>query len=269
MAVEMAKLSLWLMTLAKDRPFTFLDHQLRSATRCSASQASTSSRAFHPEPGSLEATQQRFYDPKEAIEPASTKRSRSRSEIAAIDVRTLRDADRKRDLQRRARGGGRTPRSRSRTRLSGAMLASAGSPATLDGRLRALGDRVRGRLRLVATSPLSWRAAQPLLDTDLPNGELSRRPLHWPLAYPEVFLRDHHGFDTIIGNPPFLGGQADQSGALVTAFASTSSKRGWRSERKRGSCRLLLPVSRRPSRENGTMGLLATNTGRATPARWN
>src|SRR5206468_7092383 len=29
MAVEMAKLSLWLITLAKDRPFTFVDHALR------------------------------------------------------------------------------------------------------------------------------------------------------------------------------------------------------------------------------------------------
>src|SRR5260370_1369540 len=29
MAVEMAKLSLWLTTLAKDKPFTFLDHALR------------------------------------------------------------------------------------------------------------------------------------------------------------------------------------------------------------------------------------------------
>jgi len=30
MAVEMAKLSLWLTTLSKERPFTFLDHALRS-----------------------------------------------------------------------------------------------------------------------------------------------------------------------------------------------------------------------------------------------
>src|SRR5207248_9485473 len=29
MAVEMAKLSLWLITLQKDRPFTFLDHALK------------------------------------------------------------------------------------------------------------------------------------------------------------------------------------------------------------------------------------------------
>src|SRR5262249_12415548 len=30
MAVEMAKLSLWLITLQRDRPFTFLDHALKS-----------------------------------------------------------------------------------------------------------------------------------------------------------------------------------------------------------------------------------------------
>src|SRR5205085_11749084 len=30
MAVDLAKLSLWLATLAKDHPFTFLDHVLRS-----------------------------------------------------------------------------------------------------------------------------------------------------------------------------------------------------------------------------------------------
>src|SRR5262249_49593812 len=29
LAIEMAKLSLWLLTLAKDKPFTFLDHAIR------------------------------------------------------------------------------------------------------------------------------------------------------------------------------------------------------------------------------------------------
>ena len=29
LAVEMAKLSLWLLTLGKDKPFTFLDHAIR------------------------------------------------------------------------------------------------------------------------------------------------------------------------------------------------------------------------------------------------
>ncbi|WP_446730910.1 Eco57I restriction-modification methylase domain-containing protein [Pseudomonas sp. SST3] len=36
---------------------------------------------------------------------------------------------------------------------------------------------------------------------------MSRRPFHWPLEFPEVFSRGAYGFNAIIGNPPFLGGQ--------------------------------------------------------------
>ena len=44
MAADLAKLSLWLATLAKDHPFTFLDHALKYVgIRSSASPASTSS----------------------------------------------------------------------------------------------------------------------------------------------------------------------------------------------------------------------------------
>jgi len=27
--------------------------------------------------------------------------------------------------------------------------------------------------------------------------------LHWPLAFPDVFARDHPGFDAVVGNPPW------------------------------------------------------------------
>lgn len=37
------------------------------------------------------------------------------------------------------------------------------------------------------------------------GGGLDRRPLHWPLVFPEVFASG--GFDAIVGNPPFLGGK--------------------------------------------------------------
>ena len=42
----------------------------------------------------------------------------------------------------------------------------------------------------------------------LPEGKEHRRPLHWPLAFPEVFADAAvPGFDAIVGNPPFLGGK--------------------------------------------------------------
>jgi hypothetical protein len=31
-------------------------------------------------------------------------------------------------------------------------------------------------------------------------------PFHWDLEFPEVFGRKNSGFDSIVGNPPFLGG---------------------------------------------------------------
>ena len=34
-----------------------------------------------------------------------------------------------------------------------------------------------------------------------------RRPFHWILEFPEVFLREQGGFDAIVGNPPYMGGR--------------------------------------------------------------
>ena len=61
--------------------------------------------------------------------------------------------------------------------------------------------------------------ARRWLETDTPADAkaagIVRTPLHWPLVFPEVFERG--GFDAVIGNPPFLGGQK-LTGALGTAY---------------------------------------------------
>ena len=46
LAVEMAKLSLWLLTLAKDKPFKFLDHAIRCGDSLVGLTASTSCSGF-------------------------------------------------------------------------------------------------------------------------------------------------------------------------------------------------------------------------------
>ena len=40
-----------------------------------------------------------------------------------------------------------------------------------------------------------------------PDAAPVRRPLHWPLAFPEVFNSNAAGFCAIVGNPPFQGGK--------------------------------------------------------------
>ena len=85
------------------------------------------------------------------------------------------------------------------------------------------------------------------------------RPFHWELEFPEVFNRECSGFDSIVGNPPFLGG-ARISGAL------SQQHHHWLRESYPGSSgqvdlvaffflRSYGTLSRR-----GTMGLLATKT---------
>ena len=60
--------------------------------------------------------------------------------------------------------------------------------------------------------------AQFWLDTGRPDLALDRNCLHWPLAFPEVFVAPgRSGFDVIVGNPPFLGGKRI-SGAVGSAY---------------------------------------------------
>jgi hypothetical protein len=259
MAVEMAKLSLWLTTMAHDRPFTFLDHQLRSGDSLLGIIDLDQLRAFHPEPGSPEARQFRIFDPKESIEPRIERALALGRDVAGIDVRTLRDADRKRELQRELELEV-APLTAVADALSGAMLGSAGTPGALDGRLRAMGEQVRGALAPGGDLDVLRKAARPLLDTDLPRHETARRPLHWPLAYPEVFLRESGGFDAIIGNPPFLGGQKI-TGVAGVAFREHLVR--WIAQGRKGSVDLVVYFFLRASglaRSTGSLGLLATNT---------
>jgi hypothetical protein len=56
--------------------------------------------------------------------------------------------------------------------------------------------------RIVDSKP--HRAAQKAL--------ASLTPLHFPIAFPEVFLRDRSGFDVILGNPPWEMARVEEHG---------------------------------------------------------
>jgi hypothetical protein len=42
--------------------------------------------------------------------------------------------------------------------------------------------------------------------TEMRQAERPLVPFHWEIEFPEVYERDTAGFDSIVGNPPFLGG---------------------------------------------------------------
>jgi hypothetical protein len=85
------------------------------------------------------------------------------------------------------------------------------------------------------------------------------RPLHWPVEFPEVFTRDHPGFDAIVGNPPFAG-----KNTLING--NPPSYLDWLQtlhEGAHGNADLVAHFFRRAYgllRPGGCLGLIATNT---------
>src|SRR5439155_6836125 len=90
-----------------------------------------------------------------------------------------------------------------------------------------------------------------------------RRPFHWPLEFPEVFvggLEEERGFAAIVSNPPFQGGQKI-TGALGTDYRDYLVE--YLANGKRGSADLCAYFFLRASQLvhfSGQCGLLATNT---------
>jgi hypothetical protein len=254
-AVSLAKLSLWLVTLAKDLPFTFLDHALR----CGDSLVGLSFEqitAFHWKPGAqLELVQKELKDTLgEAIV--------ARQEILELAADPSPGAQKVKELLLRDADD-----ALARVRLLGDLVVGAFFSATKDKEREKERER---RLSLV----LTWlRADGP------PPGELvemqeeirERIPVfHWMAEYPEVFWvrrpdpldGDKVGglawIDAFVGNPPFAGknGIAEMGGEAYVDWLKALHQ-------GHGNADYSAHFFRRASDllgDHGTIGLLATNT---------
>jgi hypothetical protein len=92
--------------------------------------------------------------------------------------------------------------------MIGEALRCGGNSRTLDAALDTLatmaGDFLSGNEKM---GEQIARQARTTLNTDVAEGKSSRKPLHWCLEFPELFLTTNAGFDAFVGNPPFLGGK--------------------------------------------------------------
>lgn len=294
MALEMAKLSLWLTTMAKERPFTFLDHQVRSGDSLLGITSLDQVCWVHidPERGKQLWGERPLLDPTRAIDTRVSGALDKARALAAIDVISLGDVDRKARLHVETVSvlG---PLSVIADAVVGAALAAAGGEgrdedegnddgrptwlrvkkrAGWEGRTDNLTESIATRVeqafvedgdeeaRLRALREVGDQAGF-WLDVGRPDLALDRNCLHWPLTFPEVFLAPGRtGFDAIVGNPPFLGGQRI-TGALGTPYRDYLVEvlaRG-----RRGSADLVSYFFLRAYAllgEPGGFGLLATNT---------
>jgi len=256
LAVELAKLSIWLITLAKSRPFGFLDHNLRSGDSLlglhKLEQLTTFS--LHPE------KKQTISIFASNIEAAVRDALSLRKELRETPIRDIQDVQYMELLDQEAR-----QKLEHIEHVADAMigeaLASGGNQRALDKAMDNLstwmaayieGDNETGR-KIIAE-------ARKSLSTDLPAGKPPRKPFHWALEFPEVFLRDNGGYDAIVGNPPFAGGQKI-TGSFGTAYREYLIK--YLAEGERGSADLVSYFFRRVSgliRANKTFGLIGSKT---------
>ncbi|MEU2625895.1 DNA methyltransferase [Kitasatospora sp. NPDC007106] len=269
MAVEMAKLSLWLVSMDPTRPFTFLDDRLV----CGDSLLGIADMQ-QLETVSLTPSQQD--DVLGWVEGARRRVEELAEERLAI---TNIKGDGLPALTEKRERLARVNQHSARLRLVGDLIVGAGLATCAServpwydedagARLRNLfpaAERIVGRIAAggVTDDADVVRDARATADewlaSELPGGGLERVPVHWPLVFPEVFTK-RGGFDAIIGNPPFLGGQK-LTGAMGEAYREYLVD--YLADGKRGSADLVAYFELRTHRllnNGGQSGLIATNT---------
>ncbi len=254
LAVELAKLSLWLVTLSKGRPFGFLDHNLRRGD--SLLGISRLDQLTQLSLNLSAAPQARLFG--RAIEHSIGEAVALRRKLREIPIRDIRDVEAMATLDADARKELKAAELLADAFI-GVVLATDGSnsPETRLSALAADADRVMsGDAR--ASETLSLQVNEDLSKDSV--GGRPRRPFHWPLEFPDVFYGDRPGFDAMVGNPPFLGGKRI-TGVHGDAY------RNWLvehiAEGRRGSADLAAYFFLRAwslIRDGGGFGLLAVNT---------
>ena len=262
MAVEMCKLSLWLVSLDRDLPFSFVDDKILLGNSLLGVTDLNQLRRLHIDPKTK--TEMAGYsaydvDIDPIIDRAKELRRRLLTEIDENDPARTSAAKRRQladfrkvtsDLRRIADG------------VVAAGLALGGKPGKA---LNAAYDNLR-----IAVGKAYPSNGEPddsflmsLINTGLTPTVVTDyerwQPLHWAIEAPDIVI-DNGGFDAVIGNPPFLGGQK-LTGAMST------NVRDWFvnviAEGRRGSADLVAYFFLRATsllQEKGTLGLIATNT---------
>lgn len=242
MATDLAKLSLWLATLAKDHEFTFLDHALKSGDSLvglSVKQIAAckwdADKPSHPLI-------------REIVESKVAEALAARRRIAEAPEDTPREAQEA--IHAEAEEKLETLRN-----MGDAICAAF---------FRASKAKERERLRVELEQPFAAGdqkgiAAAAQWSKWFEAQEHPFRPFHWELEFPEVFDRDNPGFDAIVGNPPFAGKNTlaastiDHYPAWLQAVHSGAH----------GNSDVVAHFFRRSfslTRIGGAFGLIATNT---------
>jgi len=198
LAVELAKLSLWLTTMSKGRPFGFLDHNLRSGDSLLGIHDIRQLTELSMAPKGSK--QLRLFG--RSIQAAVDKAIELRTRLRSIPIRDIGDVDAMAGLNAESK--------------SQVHELNTVADALICIHLEAAGKTISN----TAIEALSGNAETILQDNgsfgsdyasalnrrlSVDNNGFPRNPFHWPLEFPEVFSEASGGFDAVVGNPPWGG----------------------------------------------------------------
>jgi N-6 DNA Methylase len=190
LATDLAKLSLWLATLARDHEFTFLDHALKSGdSLVGVTEAQIAAVHWDTSKPGLPLFRQ-------LVKQRVAEAMKGRAEIQAAPddtARAIQEA-RHRSLEMRLQD----------IRLMGDAVVAAFFSAD-KAKAREM-KRTEVESWLTGSMEAAWDKLTATAAT-LKQGLHPLSPFHWEIEFPEVFARKNAGFDVIVGNPPFLGGK--------------------------------------------------------------
>jgi hypothetical protein len=254
-AVNLARLSLWLVTLSKDLPFTFVDHALK----CGDSLVGYSVKEIQ---AAMQEVQLGFLNEQNQV---FAQMGLARRESFADDSLTDAGYDRKKELlkeQTQASEG---------LRQAGDLMVAAFFDAP---KAKDRPDKQQVYLALLsgAFNDAALQDSIQEIRERLAAGEKGITPFHWDLEFPEVFGEERGGFDVFVGNPPFAGKNTIAEGSpdgILDWFKQLHPE-------SHGNADLVAHFFRRCFdllRPGGSLGLIATNTiaqgdTRSTGLRW-
>ncbi|MEO6062913.1 MAG: N-6 DNA methylase [Thermoflexales bacterium] len=205
LAVELAKLSLWLVTVAKDRPLSFLDHHLRAGNSLVGEQLEAV-RAFAQTKPQKRKRLEPIAGPQESLFNEEELR---RSMSLAVDsmwiiednpALTVEDVKE----QERVYSDLRATLTAKYKRLADLMTANHFGLDVPEALRKPLADRA------TAGTGMAIRQLDDIL-TQADAIAAGGRFFHWQIEFPEVFfdregqsLGEDAGFSAVVGNPPYV-----------------------------------------------------------------
>lgn len=241
LAAEMAKLSLWLLTLAKDKPFEFLDHSIRCGDSLVGLHSIDQLRHFSLKPDADDAVL--FKGP---LDSAVDEAISLRLKLEDLPANTVEDVERQDKLLKEAN------EKLARLRCAADLLVAA----------EFWGESAKDKLEQVRHAAV---VSGHYIEQG-PTGEFEEKAtkerrgqkmFHWPLEFPEVVV-NRSGFDAFLGNPPFLGGTRISTELGTPLLQFLQSHRG--KANRADFCAYFFLTAFDLLAKNGSLGLLGTNS---------